>query len=109
MVCLGSCCRLLANPSQAIQGHDFEVNNSTINVVGGDQHHHAHTHIHYHEITDKLKAILDAVSNYRKVQQDTVAKATPGTIVWLFECKEFRLFVDIDGTLKILWGSGMRA
>ena len=56
-----------------------------------------------------MKEILNAVSNYRKIQQDTLARATPGTILWLLECPEFKLFVDVDGSLKILWGSGMRA
>ena len=87
------------------------MENSAINV--GDQHQHQHTHIethiHYHDIPDKLRKIIDAISNYRKIQQDTLAKATPGTILWLLECEEFKLFVDIDGFLKIMWGSGMRS
>ncbi|KAH6905368.1 hypothetical protein BKA70DRAFT_502069, partial [Coprinopsis sp. MPI-PUGE-AT-0042] len=36
-----------------------------------------------------------------------LAKATPGTIVWLFDYKEFRLFIDMDGHLKIMWGFGI--
>ena len=52
--------------------------------------------------------MFDAISNLRKIQQETLAKATPGTIVWLLECEEFRLFIDVDGILKVLWGSGMR-
>ena len=65
-------------------------------------------HIHYHELKDDIKAILDAVTNYRRMQQDTLAKATPGTIQWFFKWKEFRLFIDVNGDLRILWGSGMR-
>ena len=82
----------------------IHAGHSNVNIAGRDQH----THIHYHEITDKLKKILEGVNNYRKIQQDTLSKATHGTIQWLFECKEFQLFIDLDGQLKILWGSGMR-
>ena len=80
------------------------ANNSNVNIAGRDQH----THIHYHEITDKLKQILDAVDNFRTIQQDTLEKATPGTIQWLLKCDEFQIFIDSNGHLKILWGSGMR-
>ena len=65
-------------------------------------------HFYNNEPNNKLKAILDAIANFRQIQQDTLSKATPGTILWLFESEEFKLFIDIDGTLKIMWGSGMR-
>ena len=94
----------LAEAFQAGHGRETHIENSTFNDIGRDQHNH----YHYHGVPDKLKAILDAISNYRKIQQDTLAKATPGTILWLLECKEFKLFVDVDGSLKIMWGSGMR-
>ena len=98
----------LAEFLQAIQGaHDVRVENSNINVTGSD-HRVIHNHFYNHEPDNKLKAILDAILNFRKIQQDTLAKATPGTILWLLECDEFKLFVDIDGNLKIMWGSGMR-
>lgn len=91
---------------EGIQGaRSVWLDHSTISIVNGNSHA---THIHYPVAIDKLKAVLDAICNYRKIQQDTLAKATPGTILWLLECKEFKVFVDTDGTLKFLWGSGMR-
>ncbi|KAH6909650.1 hypothetical protein BKA70DRAFT_1426069 [Coprinopsis sp. MPI-PUGE-AT-0042] len=117
---LSSFCMLVAPPLRpvprnvsGIQGaHDFQIHNSNISVVGGDSHTHththAHTHVHHHGTTARdLQTILDAISNIRKIQQDTLAKATPGTIVWPFDCREFRLFVDLDGVLKLMWGSGI--
>ena len=84
----------------------MQLHNSSV-IVAGRDHHTTHVY-NYGAGDDKLKAILDAISNFRKVQQDTLTRATPGTIVWLLECKEFKLFLDVDGDLKILWGSGMR-
>ena len=82
-----------------------------MNIVGRDHIHNVNvitTHNHYHELKDELKAILDAVANYRNIQQDTLAKATPGTIQWFFKSKEFKIFIDVNGDLRVLWGSGMR-
>ncbi|KAH6905383.1 hypothetical protein BKA70DRAFT_1153081 [Coprinopsis sp. MPI-PUGE-AT-0042] len=96
-----------AHVASAIHGAgDVEVTNSIINVVGRSDSHN-HTHVHYHGTVKDLRDFLDAISNFRKIQQDTLAKATPGTIVWLFDYKDFRLFIDVDGVLKILWGSGI--
>ena len=86
---------------------DVQLYHSNVTVVGRD--HHIFNEIHVHEIKNRLQAILEVVSNYRKIQQDTLAKATPGTILWLLEGHEFRLFIDVDGQLKFLWGSGMRS
>ena len=105
----------LANAFQGIHGSEVRVENSNVNVVGGNQHTHFHTHTstatdeEKAKLMAKFEAIMEAISNYRRIQQDTLAKATPGTILWLLECKEFRLFVDVDGSLKFMWGSGMRA
>jgi hypothetical protein len=100
----------LADLLPAFQGaRGIQVQNSSITVAGGDHVQNiTHNHIYSQELENKLKAILDAILNFRQIQQDTLSKATPGTILWLLECKEFKLFIDIDGTLKIMWGSGMR-
>ncbi|KAH6912020.1 hypothetical protein BKA70DRAFT_1559519 [Coprinopsis sp. MPI-PUGE-AT-0042] len=97
------------NPARAVAafqgGGEVQVANSHINVAGRDNH--THTHVHYHGAAKDLKGVLDAISNLRKIQQDTLDKATPGTVLWLFTCKEYRIFIDVDGVLKILWGSGI--
>ncbi|KAH6900903.1 hypothetical protein BKA70DRAFT_1115287 [Coprinopsis sp. MPI-PUGE-AT-0042] len=91
-----------------IQGaYAFQIHNSSISVAGGDSHAHTHTYVHHGTAARDLQTILDAISNFRKIQQDTLAKATPGTIVWPFDCREFWLFVDLDGVLKLMWGSGI--
>lgn len=87
-------------------GRDFQINNASINVVGGDSH--AHSHVHYHETKSEFKAILDAIDNHRMIQQDTLAKATPGTLEWLFKTEYFIAWWDKPGSFKVLWGSGIR-
>ena len=82
--------------------HNAQLHHSNVNVA------HRDIHIHYHNLKDDIEAILDAVTNYRRIQQDTLAKATPGTIQWFFKWKEFEVFIDVNGNLRILWGSGMR-
>ena len=100
----------LADFFQGIKGaRDAQVHNSSIIVAGRDHVQNiTNNYISTHKPSNKLTALLDAIVNFRKIQQDTLAKATPGTILWLLECEEFTLFMDIDGTLKIMWGSGMR-
>ncbi|KAH6909418.1 hypothetical protein BKA70DRAFT_1221671 [Coprinopsis sp. MPI-PUGE-AT-0042] len=75
-------------------------------IVGGDNH--VHTHVHYHDQpTAVIEAILRAVPNLRQIHQDTLAKATPGTGMWLLKSERFGLWLEANGNLKILWGSGI--
>ena len=52
--------------------------------------------------------LLHLVPNLRRIHLDTLSKATPGTGIWLFRTEHFLLWIDPDGNVKILWGSGMR-
>ncbi|KAH6874349.1 hypothetical protein BKA70DRAFT_1208793 [Coprinopsis sp. MPI-PUGE-AT-0042] len=89
-----------------IQGaHDFQLNHSSISVVGGDNH--THTHVYYHGTIKDVKAILGAIYNFRKIHQDTLAKVTPGTVKWLFVSQFFKVWWNKSGEIKILWGSGI--
>ena len=92
-----------ARTATLFQGGNVQITDGHFTVVGGDKH----THIHYHGSRNSLTALLGAISNFRKIQQDTLAKS-PGTVVWLLECDKFQLFIDVDGSLKTLWGFGMR-
>ncbi|KAH6905393.1 hypothetical protein BKA70DRAFT_1292974 [Coprinopsis sp. MPI-PUGE-AT-0042] len=98
-----------SDPAQVVAAFhgasNVQVTNANINVVGGD----SHTHMHYHVTTKfkDLKAFLDVIFNVRKIQQDTLAKATPGTVKWLFVSKYFGVWWNRSGTMKILWGSGI--
>ncbi|KAH6888383.1 hypothetical protein BKA70DRAFT_1235469 [Coprinopsis sp. MPI-PUGE-AT-0042] len=88
-----------------IQGaRNVQVTNANINVVGGDSHTHVHNHA---PLTGDLKAILDAIANMRKIQQDTLAKATPGTLEWLFKSQFFGSWWDMNSDRMMVWGSGI--
>ena len=71
-------------------------------------------HNHYptaHSGTDETAhviAALRAVRNLRKIHQDTLAKATSGTGLWLFKMDEWLLWLDLNGWINVLWGTGIR-
>ncbi|KAH6909717.1 hypothetical protein BKA70DRAFT_1187477 [Coprinopsis sp. MPI-PUGE-AT-0042] len=78
-----------------------------LNVAARD----VHNHIHYHraETTSDvdIPPILESVPNFRGIQIATLGRATPGTGLWIVECQAFRLWLDPDGWLRIMWGYGM--
>ncbi|KAH6905380.1 hypothetical protein BKA70DRAFT_502374 [Coprinopsis sp. MPI-PUGE-AT-0042] len=51
---------------------DVKVTNSILNVIGRDSHNH--THVHNYGTVKDLKSFLDAISNFRRIQQDTLAR-----------------------------------
>ncbi|KAH6905323.1 ankyrin repeat-containing domain protein [Coprinopsis sp. MPI-PUGE-AT-0042] len=55
----------------------------------------------------KLQSALREIPNFRKIHQDMLAKATPDTGLWLFRGEKWGLWLEPDGDIKILWGSGM--
>ncbi|KAH6904419.1 hypothetical protein BKA70DRAFT_1507925 [Coprinopsis sp. MPI-PUGE-AT-0042] len=79
----------------------IQVNGSIISVVGGD----SYTQIH--DISVDLKSVLRAIPNFRQIYQDLLSKATPGTGIWLLKSKKFRVWLEPNGDIKILWGSGI--
>ncbi|KAH6905411.1 hypothetical protein BKA70DRAFT_1192258 [Coprinopsis sp. MPI-PUGE-AT-0042] len=54
-----------------------------------------------------IPPILESVPNFRGIQIATLGRATPGTGLWIVECETFRLWLDPDGWLRIMWGYGM--
>ncbi|KAH6904787.1 hypothetical protein BKA70DRAFT_519053 [Coprinopsis sp. MPI-PUGE-AT-0042] len=56
---------------------------------------------------DSIPDILKSVPNFRGIQIATLGRATPGTGLWIVECKMFRLWLDPEGRLRIMWGFGM--
>ncbi|KAH6887863.1 hypothetical protein BKA70DRAFT_1164372, partial [Coprinopsis sp. MPI-PUGE-AT-0042] len=87
-----------------IQGtSQAQFNSGNFTVVGRD----SHTHVHHHGSTVNLESILQAIPNFRKIHQDMLAKATPGTGMWLLKGEKFSLWLEANGDLKILWGSGI--
>ncbi|KAH6909889.1 hypothetical protein BKA70DRAFT_178830 [Coprinopsis sp. MPI-PUGE-AT-0042] len=102
----------IAGPSTSLQlapsmpqAHGVTTHQGDVNLAGRD----VHVHKHYHSYSDRvdISAILDTVRNLRKVHLDVLAKVTPGTGVWLLETDKFLIWVDPDGNLKILWGTGI--
>lgn len=52
--------------------------------------------------------VLDSIRNLRKIHQDILSKATPGTGDWFLKIGPFLIWLDPNGNLKILWGTGIR-
>ena len=73
--------------------------------MGGDNHS---THIYTLPPIDGFEPFLQAVDSRRRIQQDILAKATPGTVEWMFKANYFTTWWDGKGNSKALWGSGMR-
>ncbi|KAH6910052.1 hypothetical protein BKA70DRAFT_1424554 [Coprinopsis sp. MPI-PUGE-AT-0042] len=84
---------------------------------------HMHTHYHsnpdfagepskstsHHFETPKVDvmAILKPISNYRKVQQDTLSKATPKTGEWMLKHEKIAVWQDPTSGLDMMCGSGI--
>jgi hypothetical protein len=98
----------MANPQTAplIQGDTVQIAGGYFTVIGRD----SHTHVHYHGSSDAntFQTHLQAIANHRKIQQDTLAKATPGTVEWLLKSRDFNAWWNVSADFQILWGSGIR-
>lgn len=88
--------------SQVVQG--VQVIGGNLTIATGNVHHHEY----YIMAEASVPSVLDHVSNFRGIQITTLGKATPGTGIWLLRWDKFILWLDLDGWLRILWGSGMR-
>ena len=71
-------------------------------------HNHYPTALSSADETARVISALQAVRNLRKVHQDTLAKATSGTGLWLFRIDQWLLWLDLNGRINILWGTGIR-
>ena len=81
-----------------------------LNLAGRDiliHNHYAAAHSGTNETACVISA-LRAVRNLRKVHQDTLAKATAGTGLWLFKIDQWLLWLDLNGRINVLWGTGIR-
>ncbi|KAH6879584.1 hypothetical protein BKA70DRAFT_207428 [Coprinopsis sp. MPI-PUGE-AT-0042] len=76
-----------------------------LNVAARDLHNH------YHRVEPDseggMPSILESVPNFRAIHIATLGRATPGTGLWIVECEKFRLWLDPEGWLRIMWGYGM--
>ncbi|KAH6897805.1 hypothetical protein BKA70DRAFT_1406755, partial [Coprinopsis sp. MPI-PUGE-AT-0042] len=88
--------------------HGVQVSGGDLSVVGGDVTVHHHHHDTRFAGTDLgIISIMQAIPNLRNIHIAILGKATPGTGAWIFQWAIFRLWLDPDGYLKIMWGSGM--
>ena len=82
-----------------------------LNLAGRDiliHNHYPASHSGTSDETTRIIAALQAVRNLRKVHQDTLAKATSGTGLWLFRMDQWLLWLDLNGRINVLWGTGIR-
>ncbi|KAH6909818.1 hypothetical protein BKA70DRAFT_1425539 [Coprinopsis sp. MPI-PUGE-AT-0042] len=89
------------------QAHGIATNHGDVNLAGRDVHVHKHYHGYRGGYRVDILAALDAVRNLRSIHLDILSKATPGTGVWLLKTRKFLIWMDPNGDLKILWGTGI--
>ena len=85
---------------------NIQINGSTFTIVGGDVFNHHGTA--GAAVKRTVQAALEAIPNFRKIYQDMLGKATEGTGLWLLKGDKFRIWLEPNGDIKILWGSGIR-
>jgi len=83
---------------------NVQITGGSFSVAGGDVHNHSHTG----SVSESaIWSALQAISNFRKIYQDMLGKATPGTGMWLLKNEKFRVWLEANGDIKIFWGSGI--
>ncbi|KAH6886139.1 hypothetical protein BKA70DRAFT_103698 [Coprinopsis sp. MPI-PUGE-AT-0042] len=103
----------IAGPSNSLpalampQVHGVTTNQGDTNIAGRDVNVNVHTH--YHSYPDKVDIahVLGAIRNLRMIHLDILSKATPGTGTWFLQSDMFLIWLDSNGHLKILWGTGI--
>ncbi|KAH6873557.1 hypothetical protein BKA70DRAFT_282241 [Coprinopsis sp. MPI-PUGE-AT-0042] len=96
--------------SAAVQAQTVPIFGGDFSSAGCDVNHH---HTHFHEAPKPERPKIDllselkAIDNFRRIQQDTLSKATPMTGEWIFEYKMFPVWRDPKSDLKTMWGSGI--
>ena len=84
-----------------------QISGGVFSVIQGGTHYHIEGNGQSGSESLVWK-ILQAAPNFRKIYQDMLSKATEGTGMWLLKNEKFRIWLEANGGIKILWGSGMR-
>ncbi|KAH6883761.1 hypothetical protein BKA70DRAFT_1167273, partial [Coprinopsis sp. MPI-PUGE-AT-0042] len=89
------------------QAHIITANHGNVNLAGRDVN--VNFHNHYHSYPDKvdITAVLGAIRNLRVIHSDNLSKATLGTGIWFLKTDMFLIWLDPNGNLRILWGTGI--
>ena len=109
MVLAASSAPAIVSSSQ--RAHNISTNNGSVFLAGGNvtvQNQYFDNHQQSKPRTIDMAEVLRMVSNLRKVYLDILSKATPGTAIWILKTDYFSLWLDPNGDLKVLWGSGIR-
>jgi hypothetical protein len=89
------------------QTQGITTNNGDFVLAGGNVSI-SHQHNYHPEPKLNIVSVLRLVRNLRLIHLDVFSKATPGTGVWLLQTEHFILWLDLNGDLKIIWGTGIR-
>ena len=91
------------------QLHGVQTHHGNISLAGGNITSFQNNYYGQPEPTmNSIEDLLRLVPNLRKIHLDVLAKVTAGTAVWILKTRYFLLWLDPNGNLKILWGSGIR-
>ena len=82
-----------------------QISGGNFSIVGGDVQSYYHNNSGSRDV---IWAALQTIPNFRKIYQDMLGKATSGTGMWLLKSKNFSIWLNPSGDIKIYWGSGMR-
>lgn len=99
-VCLGGECA--AGVAALIHdAHVVHINGGSFNVANVQNQQNPAGEIH-------IPFALHQIANFRDVQIATLGKASPNTGEWIYVWREFCLWMNPEGYIRIIWGSGMR-
>lgn len=90
-----------------LQAHGVTTNNGHVVLAGGNVNIQQFYNL-LPETRVDIASILRLVNNLRNIHLDVLSKATPGTGIWLLKTDKFSVWLDPNGDLKILWGTGIR-
>ncbi|KAH6897585.1 hypothetical protein BKA70DRAFT_1315998 [Coprinopsis sp. MPI-PUGE-AT-0042] len=93
----------------AFHAQSVSISGGLFSSAGRDVNHHTHFHVAPKPEKPKFDLLseLKAIDNFRRIQQDTLSKATPKTGEWIFEYEIFPVWKDPKSKLKTMWGSGI--
>lgn len=97
----------IAHASLVQQANNLSAINGNVVVAGGNVTIHNHYYANPQQAISIVE-VLRLVPNLRKIHLDVLSKATPGTAVWILQTEYFLLWLDPNGDLKVLWGTGIR-
>jgi hypothetical protein len=55
-----------------------------------------------------MPRILREIPNFRDIHIATLGRATAGTGEWIYVWELYCIWVDINGHIRVIWGSGIR-